>query len=179
MSVPTVNSQNLARHLADKIGTPPKTLPWTDKFCHFVRFGMAKGQGLRAKGKKDTKRGMPEVALPSLSPQPLALSHYRHASCVMRPLNSRSQSRQEIGQKSICQQIQTTTARGLGDLSYENAEDPSVVSCAVRPLALSPWLSAIPVPPVVSLGPQPLLIVSRRIKSATILLAAGWRALAR
>jgi hypothetical protein len=35
---------------------------------------MAKGQGLRAKGKKDTARGLPEVALPSLSPQPLALS---------------------------------------------------------------------------------------------------------
>ncbi len=34
----TVNSQNLARHLADKIGPPPKTLPWTDKFCHFVMF---------------------------------------------------------------------------------------------------------------------------------------------
>jgi hypothetical protein len=31
-------SQYSARHLADKIGSPPKKLPWTDKFCHFVRF---------------------------------------------------------------------------------------------------------------------------------------------
>jgi hypothetical protein len=31
-------SQNSARHVADKMGYPPKTLPWTDKFCHFVRF---------------------------------------------------------------------------------------------------------------------------------------------
>jgi hypothetical protein len=31
-------SQNPARHLADKIGYPPKNLPWTDKFCHFVMF---------------------------------------------------------------------------------------------------------------------------------------------
>ena len=33
----TVNSQNLARHLVTKSG-PPKNLPWTDKFCHFVMF---------------------------------------------------------------------------------------------------------------------------------------------
>ncbi len=31
-------SQNPARHLADKMGYPPKNLPWTDKFCHFVMF---------------------------------------------------------------------------------------------------------------------------------------------
>jgi hypothetical protein len=54
---------------------PPKTLPWTDKFCHFVRFGKAEGQGVRAEGKKDSDMYLPEVAIPSLSPQPLALSH--------------------------------------------------------------------------------------------------------
>ncbi|MDB5347764.1 MAG: hypothetical protein JWP89_6141 [Schlesneria sp.] len=32
------NTQNLPIHLTDKIGHPPKTLPWTDKFCHFVMF---------------------------------------------------------------------------------------------------------------------------------------------
>jgi hypothetical protein len=31
-------SQDPARHLADKMGYPPKNLPWTDKFCHFVMF---------------------------------------------------------------------------------------------------------------------------------------------
>ncbi len=84
-------SQNPARHLADKIGYPPKNLPWTDKFCHFVMFAA-------------------EVV--SYRPIP------------------RSQSRQEIGRKSICQQIQTTIARGLGDFSYKNTEVSSVVSCA-------------------------------------------------
>ncbi|MDB5345768.1 MAG: hypothetical protein JWP89_4145 [Schlesneria sp.] len=32
------NSQFLPTHPTDKIGHPPKTLPWTDKFFHFVRF---------------------------------------------------------------------------------------------------------------------------------------------
>jgi hypothetical protein len=32
------NSQFLPTHPTDKIDHPPKNLPWTDKFCHFVRF---------------------------------------------------------------------------------------------------------------------------------------------
>ena len=32
------DSQVLAQGLAAKIGHPPKTLPWTDKLCHFVSF---------------------------------------------------------------------------------------------------------------------------------------------
>ena len=59
---------------------------------------------------------LPEVAIPFLSSQPLALSQFRPVGCVMRRLNSRSQSRQEIGQKPMCQQIQTTISQGLGDL---------------------------------------------------------------
>jgi hypothetical protein len=35
-------SQNPPRHLADKMGYPPKNLPWTDKFCHFVMFETTK-----------------------------------------------------------------------------------------------------------------------------------------
>ncbi len=77
------NTQNLPRHPADKTGYPPKTLPWTDKFCHFVRFEMAERQGLRAKGRNGNFwQGHIGVLFPSplgpqpsaLSPQPLALS---------------------------------------------------------------------------------------------------------
>jgi hypothetical protein len=32
------NIQFLPRHITDKMGHPPKNLPWTDKFCHFVMF---------------------------------------------------------------------------------------------------------------------------------------------
>jgi hypothetical protein len=120
-------SQDSARHLADKMGTPPKNLPWTDKFCHFVRFGMAEGQGLRAKGKKDSNMHLPEVAIPSLSPQPLPLS--RSASCVMYCLNSHSPSRQEIRRKSMCERPQLKITQGHADLGYGN---PEVVSYAPR-----------------------------------------------
>jgi hypothetical protein len=70
------NTQNLPRHPADKIDHPPKNLPWTDKFCHFVRFEMAERQGLRAKGRNGNFwQGHIGVLFPSpLGSQPLALS---------------------------------------------------------------------------------------------------------
>jgi hypothetical protein len=70
--------QNSPRHVADKIGYPPKTLPWTDKFCHFVRFGRAERQGLRAKGRNGNFWQTYLCVLRSA----------HSASCVMRCLNS-------------------------------------------------------------------------------------------
>ncbi|MDB5344730.1 MAG: hypothetical protein JWP89_3107 [Schlesneria sp.] len=62
--------------------------------------------------------------------------HHRNVnvrgSYVMRCLDSRSQSRQEIGQKSMCQQTQTTTARSLGDLGYKKRQATREL-CHARP----------------------------------------------
>ncbi|MDB5344077.1 MAG: hypothetical protein JWP89_2454 [Schlesneria sp.] len=66
-------SRNPARHLADKIGYPRKTLPWTDKFCHFVRF--------------ETPRALPQP------------KHLR--SCVMRDHHAVIPAKAEIQRKGV------------------------------------------------------------------------------
>jgi hypothetical protein len=70
VSVQHRHFQNPPRRLDVEITDTPKTLPWTDKFCHFVRFDSPVAGRLRAKGKKDSDMYLPEVAIPSLALSP-------------------------------------------------------------------------------------------------------------
>jgi uncharacterized protein involved in copper resistance len=84
-------SQNPARHLADKMGYPPQNLPWTDKFCHFVMFetpnALPQPKHLRSRVMRSRARRLgaehskirvhrcQSVAASSLPFPPFALSH--------------------------------------------------------------------------------------------------------
>jgi hypothetical protein len=124
-------SQNPARHLADKIGYPRKTLPWTDKFCHFVMF--------------ETPNALPQ-------PQPLR-------SCVMQSTITGSRDHVAvIPAKAGIQRMEVGLRRAAPDIlsddtQYHFLTDRWIPAFAGMTSAKQSDVGRFP-----SLGPQPFAL---------------------
>ncbi|MDB5342638.1 MAG: hypothetical protein JWP89_1015 [Schlesneria sp.] len=105
------HSQILAQRLTAKIGHPRKTLPWTDKLCHFVSF--------------ETTKGSPPSE--------------RQRSCVMRPRLCHALSRFPVANlaKRVGEVDVRTTSNDLRPRSWRPWPQKSpgcVMRCQGRPI---------------------------------------------
>ncbi len=129
------HSQFLPRHPTDKIDHPPKNLPWTDKFCHFVMFEpnpLPKSDGQGRCVMRDHSVVIPakagiqkmDIGLPYSIPVHIIGRRSRELRCD-RSLDSRLRGNDEH-QTRLCH------ALSVPWLSALSPQPPRSVSCVMR-----------------------------------------------